>query len=412
MAVTFVTVPYLLKYLGVERFGIWQTILTVLSWISLSNLGLGNGLRNYIAVYFTKKNYPQIRSYISTTVAISILLVTILIILFKLTYAYFDITSIFTGLTIPKHEVENAIFVSVILFLINMISGLIPSILFGIQKSYLVTASQLSYNILFLLGIIFSINYQSEKLLTVSILYGLLIICVNLIYGIKYVWFSKLKFSITDINFSLSEKILKVGGGFFLLQLSSVVLFTSDNFIIAKFIGVEQVSKYSILGKLFFLIINLFSIILIQLWSSVTSAYAREDWRWINKTIKNIRNLLIVPIFAILLIILFYKDIILLWIGEDLDISNYLVILFGIYTVIHLWNAIYVNVSNGLGVLKVQTWSYLIGAIINIPLAYYLINTYNLGLYAVLIAKIATISISAISSTYVVKSFLNEKSIS
>ena len=50
---TFISIPILLKFLGKESFGIFQTILTVLGWVSIANLGLGNGLRNKITENYT-----------------------------------------------------------------------------------------------------------------------------------------------------------------------------------------------------------------------------------------------------------------------------------------------------------------------------------------------------------------------
>jgi len=47
--------------------GVWYTILSVLNWMSLFDLGLGNGLRNKLPAVIEKNDRVSVRKYISTT---------------------------------------------------------------------------------------------------------------------------------------------------------------------------------------------------------------------------------------------------------------------------------------------------------------------------------------------------------
>lgn len=42
-------VPLLINSLNQDRYGIWLTITTIVSWIAFFDIGLGNGLRNKLA---------------------------------------------------------------------------------------------------------------------------------------------------------------------------------------------------------------------------------------------------------------------------------------------------------------------------------------------------------------------------
>ena len=49
-------VPLLINSLNQDRYGIWLTITTIVSWIAFFDIGLGNGLRNFIANICINKN--------------------------------------------------------------------------------------------------------------------------------------------------------------------------------------------------------------------------------------------------------------------------------------------------------------------------------------------------------------------
>ncbi len=43
---TFIAIPIMIKYLGLEIFGIWSTMLTLITWVMLFDLGIGNHYNN------------------------------------------------------------------------------------------------------------------------------------------------------------------------------------------------------------------------------------------------------------------------------------------------------------------------------------------------------------------------------
>ena len=49
MVLSLVYVPIVLNYLGDYKYGVWASILNILSWISYFDLGIGNGLRNRLS---------------------------------------------------------------------------------------------------------------------------------------------------------------------------------------------------------------------------------------------------------------------------------------------------------------------------------------------------------------------------
>lgn len=57
-----------LNYLNSELYGVWLTITSILYWFSFFDIGLGNGMRNYLTEAVSKGNYKEAQSYLSTTI--------------------------------------------------------------------------------------------------------------------------------------------------------------------------------------------------------------------------------------------------------------------------------------------------------------------------------------------------------
>ena len=67
--VLFLLVPLTLKCLGTYENGIWLTISSMLLWIEQMDIGLGNGLRNKLAVYIAKDDLQKAKTAVSSTFA-------------------------------------------------------------------------------------------------------------------------------------------------------------------------------------------------------------------------------------------------------------------------------------------------------------------------------------------------------
>ena len=89
-----VLVPLSLGYLSKEEYGIWLTISTMLLWISFFDIGLGNGLRNYLSEAISKGDYVLGRTYISTTLALLLIIVGAFSLLCCFSFPFLDWTDV------------------------------------------------------------------------------------------------------------------------------------------------------------------------------------------------------------------------------------------------------------------------------------------------------------------------------
>lgn len=395
---SFLAVPLALTYMGKERFGIFQIILTFLTWTSLANLGIGNGLRNKISEYIGNNRKNELRGIIGSAFSIAISIASVLLIIGSVfIWFIFEPEWIISNASLSYNEIKLTFLVSFIFFCLNLIAGLFSSIAYGIHKSYLTSfvlvVQYASYCIL--LYFLIETN-QVSFLVYVSIAYGISTIVAQIVPFLriakdKILWppeFSKRKI--------YNNELLQMSLSFFVLQLSAIVLFSSDNIILSKLLGPSDVAEYSIAYKVFFLIITFFSILLIQVWNLTTDALARKDFNWINKTVKKL-HLILVPVFmGTILIAVFLNYIVKLWVGEAFNYSLQFRLIFAFYVLVHCSNAIYVHILNGLGKLKIQTIAYIIGAIVNFVLSYFFITALDSGIIGVLYSKLICVAFTSI----------------
>lgn len=409
LVVTFIAVPISLKYLGTERYGIWQTMMTLIGFVSLTNFGIGNGLRNKVTEYFTNGDKVGLKKVISSAyISLTIISFIILVVSIPL-FWFFNYNWIYTNINIAHSEIAISFIIIIIGFVINFVIGLVTSIIYGIHKSHLVTLSQLISSILSLLLTLCVIDTTS-RLYVMSIIYSISNILVNIIltiivYQIDSCYIPSLKL----FDKYESKKLYTLGMSFFLLQIVSLFMNTSDSFIVAKLIGASDVTNYSIVNKVFNIIPTLFSIILIQVWSQTTKEATLNKYNNIKKMINKLL-LLLIPILGVLIfLVVIFNFISLIWLGEVINVNKLLLISSALYAFFTCTNGIFVNIQNGLGIIRYQIISYTISVIIQFPLAYFLVYRLELGVGGVMLSKSIILFIPTIVNLIHVLAFINKR---
>ena len=90
---------------------------------------------------------------------------------------------------------------------------------------------------------------------------------------------------------------MNLGIKFFVISIAAVILFTTDNLIITQLFGPDQVTPYQITHKYFNLSFMFFIILVQPLWSAVTDAFEKNDFKWIQNIMKKMTKVWV--LFAI-----------------------------------------------------------------------------------------------------------------
>ncbi len=389
---SFLLIPLIIKYLGMEQYGIWSTLLSIASWIILFDVGIANGLRNKISESLAEENKLKTKHYISTAYIILGIISLFLIIVFLIISEYISWQKVFNTISITNQELKYVVNITFVFLFLNFWISIINQVFNGFQKTSLVVFNQFLSNAFSLFAVFLLYKFYEPSLIKLSIIYGISLLSSSLILSI---WFYKKnsEFIPKIIFFGVDylKPILSLGFKFFILQIGVVVILISDKILITQLFGPEYVASYDVVFKLFSIITIAHAILLSPLWSSYSDAYHRNDMKWIKKTIKNQLKIYLLIIVATILLSLLIKPIVSIWIGKDFIINNTLIVLIAFFVLVSCWNNIFSYFINATNKLFVLTILVIFLSIINIPLSIFLVKVFHFGIEGIVLGTIISL---------------------
>ncbi|MFH1235699.1 MAG: oligosaccharide flippase family protein [Parcubacteria group bacterium] len=406
VATSFFAIPLMIHYLGQEQFGVWSTILSVLSWIVFFDLGLGNGLRNKLAESIAKNEIAEAARYISY--AYSLIGLISISSLALMTIATFVIPwqRVFNTQSVTEATLRYTVLIAAVFIFLNFWISLINQVLNAIQKTSVVVFGQFLSNALSL-ALVFTLTKTTDSsILYLAAVYGVSLVTSNVLLSI---WFYRQSRGLIP-SFSLDSQrirpLLSLGLQFFTIQFAVLVIFTTDKMLITQLFGPQYVTQYDVVFKLFSMITLIHSLITAPLWSSYTDAYHRGDFAWIKGILR--KQLMIFGMIVLSVIILtpMAKPIIALWIGNDIEVSMPLVISMGAFVLVSTWNNIFGFVLGGISKIRLGSFYTIVTAVLNIPLSYFFAIKLDIGIAGIMLGTVVSICISVIVSPIQVYYFI------
>jgi O-antigen/teichoic acid export membrane protein len=375
-----VLVPLTINYVTPLEYGIWITISSIISWMNFFDVGLGNGLRNTLSESLAHGNYKEAKKYVSTTYALIIVISLVLFTLFSIINVFINWNGVLNLPTTFAYGLTTVVWVVFLSFCVQFVVQLLNIILTATHQAGQSAIIAFAGQLFVLLAIIALKAFApGNLLLLVNVLAGIPIV-VTIIASFYY-FNTRLKNyspSVKSVDLRYGKKLFSLGGVFFVIQMGALILFQTDNFVITRLFGPEAVTEFSIAYKLFSLVIVVFNIIITPYWSAFSDAFAKQDFRWIKKSLERIRHIcLLLSLLAVALCV-FSKWIYSVWLGNTLSISTSLTIATAIYSILYVWQTAYVYLLNGIGKVRLQLILVVISALINLPIAFWLGREFGL----------------------------------
>ncbi|WP_460881861.1 lipopolysaccharide biosynthesis protein [Pseudaeromonas pectinilytica] len=407
--VSLMMTPILYKTLGTEKYGVWATILPIFTWFTFFDFGIGNGLRNVITECVALHDYAKARKYISNAFLMCSLFGAVFFVLLLL-FIFFRL--IFPNLVVIEldKDVLYSVYVVIGAAILAFVFGLINHLHHSLQQSYYVIYSQLLNSVIILLLLCpVYLHFIDNSVLFTSSIYSFSLVSSLIVSA--WLFFRKYKFLIPLIeDFNLNPKffVLKTGSAFFILQLSSLIIFSSDKLMITSFVGAAETSGYDIAYKYFSIVVFLQSIITTPSWGAVADAVARKDTPWIDKAVKIQLGGFVLILILLVSLLLMSSYIFPLWIGTDFKVDKSMLLWMVLFISIMSWNNIFSAMLSGAGVLRFQVLFALMAVVINIPLSITLLVYFELSAESVLMSTSISLSLFAIFAPYVLRKKIQE----
>lgn len=394
-----IAMPLYLKYFHDQLIlGIWFTLLSVLNWILVFDMGIGNGLRNHLTKALANRETISAKKLISSAY-VTLGIWTLIITICSCSIAFIIDWNSFLNISqdqLPANVLLHSIIICLLGVLFSFFLRIITSIIYALQRSAITNLISFTSQFLILIYLVLAPKQDPTRaLLSMSYVYAL---CSNIpLLGATICIFCEKKLTAIRPHYKCFErdsakKVLSMGILFLALQILYMVISVTDSWFITKFYDPAFSVNYQIYYKPFSFIGMLFMLALTPLWSAITKAYAEKRFSWILK----LQRVLYISFAAVstfqILFLLIMPWIFKIWLGsENLGFNYFSGVCFTAYSTIFIWIAIQSTLVAGLGKLKVQLNCYILAVIIKVGLIVFLHKIFTQWEFVVIATSVALI---------------------
>lgn len=382
LLVSFFSLPVYISYFsGDAVLGVWLTLLSILQWIMTFDLGLGNGLKNKLVEALSKDDKEKAKELVSCTYFSTILIGAIIMVAGILFFSLIDLNKMFniSPIIVSPLYLKLSVIIAFISICLEFILKNVISIYQALQKQAISSSfSLISSFLLICYASIFKFAQPNLQILFISIAY-LFIINLPFLFGTLNVFNKNLKFAKPSIKyFTLkgSKAVMSLGLAFFVIQISLLVINSTNNFLISNIFGSETTVIFTKYYRPYNIIYSLFALISVPYWAMVAKAKSEGDIVYVRKMFKEI--VMFALLFAVLLtfMTIILQPFLNLWLKEDsITVDWKIAILLALNSFELIFIGAFTSIANGLSQIKPQLFSTLAIGIVKIPLLY-LINMF------------------------------------
>ncbi len=329
MLVGLLYTPYMLRMMGQSEYGLYSLVASVISYLTVLDLGLGNAIIRYTAKFRaegkTTEQYEMFGMFLFLYIIIGV-------IAFVLGFGlYFNVETLFGG-TMTLDELDKARIM--MLFLIFNLGVTFPMSIFGsIITAYerfvfpkVVNIVRIILNTVIMICLL-EMGYKAVEMVLLQTVFNLLTLIINFLYC-KY----KLEIKIFFRNFQWGflKEVAVYSFWIFLNVIMDRIYWSTGQLVLGAFVGTAAVAVFAVAIQLEGIYMQFSTAIAGVFLPKVTSMVARNDNR------KQISDLFIrtgrIQYIVIALIltgfIVFGRDFINLWAGTDYDSAYIITLLF------------------------------------------------------------------------------------
>lgn len=396
--VVLISVPLTLAILGPVRFGMWMTISSVVALLSVTDLGIGNGVLNSIARAYAKGDTTAARSFLTSGLVALSGIALVLGIIFLASYSTIPWAAVYNviGDPLASSEAGPASAVFIVTFLIGLPLGLAGQVRGAHQEGFTQSAFAGLGN-LFTLGLLLIAVHAraSLPLLVLAMTSGPIMAAIinwAVLIGVQRPWLAP---HLSDLSTESFRSVIGVGLAFLILQVAYTVGFSIDRLVVAHYVGPAAVADYSVVYRLFAIPGGLAAIALVPLWPAYSEAMARRDTMWVRRTLaRSLRATIILTVPVVLGLLIFGPAIVFEWTGHTLSPPFALYLAMGGFIIAFAIASGYAMFLNGAQLMRYQISTMTIMALINIVISVILAS--RIGVSGVALGSLISVTAALI----------------
>ena len=371
-----ISVPLTLQYLGIERFGMWMTISSLIAMLAFADFGIANGVLSAVADAHGRDDNTAIRRFVSSGFFLLAGIAALLMVAFALAYTFVPWHKVFNVQTaLARAEAGPALAVFVACFALAIPLGVVQRVQMGLQQGFSASLWQCLGSVFALGGVLLAIYAQGGLPWLVLALAGAPLLATAA-KSLHFYFFARpdLRPRFSVANWDSVRQVAAMGVLFFALQITVAVAYSSDSIVIAQMLGASAVAQYAVPEKLFGLISLALAMVLAPLWPAYGEALARGDGVWVHRTLKRSVMLSFAIAVSLSAVVVFAAPMLIrLWVGDAVAVSLGLLLAFSAWKSIEAAGIAVAFFLNGAKVVGLQVAVAGAVAITSISLKIYLV---------------------------------------
>jgi len=352
---TLISVPLTVDYLGVERYGIWVTISSIVAVLGFADMGFGNGLLNAISAAHGRDDREFAKSCVSAGFFMLCGLGAVLGAAFAAAYPFIPWGRVFNvAANVGVAEAGPAMAVFWACYLIGLPLSVVSRVQMGYQQGFMNAAWQAAGSCLTLACLLTAIWWRASLPMLVAALAGAPLLATVFngmrLFGWEKPWLLPQPSAVT---LTAIRRIAGTGVLFLILQLAVAMMTSIDNLIVAQYAGPQAVTALAVPARLFVVATGIVYVALTPLWPAYGEAIARGDVTWVRRTvIRSSATAALLTVVIVTPLVFWGKPIIQAWVGEAVDPSLPLLMGLGCWAVLSAVGtslAMFMNAANVVG---------------------------------------------------------------
>ncbi len=272
----FVMVPLLMRYFSSTDYGLWVTLLSLITWISIFDFGIGYSFKNKITEFLVDKDKNKISALFFECIQYYAIISIIMLFIFCI--LLFNVKILAENKTLALCIYIPAIFT----FPLN-ISG---QILQGLRLAYLSSLYNMARSLTWAIVIATLVFYgQQANLVFTAILFSTLNFCFS-----SYIFYTALKkagLNIPSVKFFFQKptfnSTIATGLQFFVLQISALLFFSMGNYYIYSNLTPNDTIQYDTINKIFMFYFAFYNTTISVYWAELVFHKTANDYQQLKK---------------------------------------------------------------------------------------------------------------------------------
>lgn len=397
--------PFMLSKLGSSEYGLFSLVNTIISYLFLLDLGLGNAVIRYNSKYLAQKNYKKLSGlngmFLSLYSAITVLAAGTCFVI------YTNMNTIFgQGLSLVE---INQLKIMFIIAIINLVFALPLSVFNGIILAYekfvftkILALIRTVLNPLVMILVLF-FGYGAIGMLAASTALNIFLGFVSVYYCFKNL---KIKLNFCYFDKKLFYNIFQYSFFIFLTAIASRIYWSTDQFLLGMFVGAAPIAVYAIGSQLNGYFTSFSNVISSLFLPKLTKIIQEENFekKAMELLVKISRIQYFIATFVLLVFIFIGQSFIEIWAGDGYQDSYWIAVLIMVPQLFSIVQSLFATLLEAMNKHRVKSLIYLFVAILNVVITLLLIP--SLGIFGCALGTAIGMIINAIANNVYYSKYL------